>query len=36
MSWQDEYSTRMMKTAALPLAELVRGEGCYVWDSEGN
>ena len=36
MNWQDEYSTRMMKTAALPLAELVRGEGCYVWDSEGN
>ncbi|MCU1441486.1 MAG: acetylornithine transaminase [Rhodoglobus sp.] len=34
-AWQDEYSTRIMKSAALPLAELVRGEGCYVWDSEG-
>jgi len=35
MTWQDDYSARIMKSAALPLAELVRGEGCYVWDSEG-
>ncbi|MEP6481197.1 MAG: acetylornithine transaminase [Rhodoglobus sp.] len=35
-SWQDEYSTRIMKSAAVPSLELVRGEGCYVWDSEGN
>jgi len=35
MTWQDEYSSRIMKSAALPLAELVRGEGAYVWDSEG-
>jgi acetylornithine/N-succinyldiaminopimelate aminotransferase len=34
-TWQDEYSARIMKSAPLPLAELVRGEGCYVWDSEG-
>jgi acetylornithine/N-succinyldiaminopimelate aminotransferase len=34
-AWQDDYSTRIMKSAPLPLAELVRGEGCYVWDSEG-
>jgi acetylornithine/N-succinyldiaminopimelate aminotransferase len=35
-TWQDEYSARIMKSAALPSAELVRGAGCYVWDSEGN
>lgn len=34
--WKTEYSERMMKSAALPSAELVRGEGCYVWDSDGN
>lgn len=34
-TWQDQYSTRIMKSAALPSRELVRGEGCYVWDSEG-
>jgi acetylornithine aminotransferase len=36
MSWQEEYGARIMKSYAPPLAELVRGEGCYVWDSEGN
>ncbi len=36
MTWQEQYSTRMMKSAALPSLELVRGEGCYVWDSDGN
>jgi acetylornithine aminotransferase len=35
-TWQNQYSTRIMKSAALPMAELVRGEGCSVWDSEGN
>ena len=35
MTWQDDYSERIMKSAALPSAELVRGDGCYVWDSEG-
>jgi acetylornithine/N-succinyldiaminopimelate aminotransferase len=34
-AWQQEFSERMMRSAPLPLAELVRGEGCYVWDSEG-
>jgi len=33
--WKRDYSTRIMKSAALPMAELVRGQGCYVWDSEG-
>ena len=36
MSWQDEYSEHIMKSAALPSAELVRGEGARVWDSQGN
>ncbi|MBG6056322.1 acetylornithine aminotransferase [Salinibacterium sp. CAN_S4] len=35
MTWQRDYSERIMKSAALPSAELVRGEGSYVWDSEG-
>ncbi|TAL45802.1 MAG: acetylornithine transaminase [Salinibacterium sp.] len=33
--WKSQYADTMMKSAAPPLAELVRGEGCYVWDSEG-
>ena len=33
---QDAYAARIMKSAALPMAELVRGEGAYVWDSEGS
>jgi acetylornithine aminotransferase len=35
MTWQEQYSERIMKSAALPSAQLVRGEGAYVWDSEG-
>ncbi len=35
MTWQEDYSNRMMKSAALPARELVRGEGCYVWDETG-
>ncbi len=35
MTWQDDYSNRIMKSAALPARELVRGEGCYVWDETG-
>ncbi len=35
MTWQEEYSKRIMRSAGLPSAELVRGEGCRVWDSEG-
>ena len=34
-AWQEDYRTNIMKSAALPSAELVRGEGAYVWDSEG-
>jgi len=34
--WKTEFTQRMMKSASLPLAELVRGEGSRVWDSEGN
>jgi acetylornithine/N-succinyldiaminopimelate aminotransferase len=33
--WRQDYSKRIMKSAALPMAELVRGQGCFVWDSEG-
>lgn len=35
MTWQEDYSNRIMKSAALPARELVRGEGCYVWDETG-
>ncbi|MGX5680633.1 acetylornithine transaminase [Schumannella luteola] len=35
MTWQDEYASRIMKSAALPAVQLVRGQGCRVWDSEG-
>ena len=34
-AWQEDYRNNIMKSAALPSAELVRGEGAYVWDSEG-
>lgn len=33
--WLAEYRARMMGTVTHPLAMLVRGKGCYVWDSEG-
>lgn len=36
MTWQDQYSAHIMKSASVPSLELVRGEGCYVWDSDGN
>jgi len=36
MTWQESYSKRIMRSAALPSVELVRGAGCRVWDSEGN
>jgi acetylornithine/N-succinyldiaminopimelate aminotransferase len=35
-SWQDRFGASMMRTLATPLAMLVRGEGCYVWDDQGN
>jgi len=34
-AWRDAYASRIMRSAAMPEAQLVRGEGCYVWDSEG-
>ena len=34
--WRDRYRTAMMGSAPAPLAQLVRGEGAHVWDSEGN
>ncbi len=33
--WQARYGEVMMRTAAIPRLLLSRGEGCYVWDSEG-
>ncbi|PXA70898.1 acetylornithine transaminase [Cryobacterium arcticum] len=36
MTWHERYGVAMMKTLAPPLAVLVRGEGCYVWDDQGN
>ncbi len=33
--WQDDFASRMMKSAPVPARQLVRGEGCRVWDSEG-
>ncbi|QYH36422.1 acetylornithine transaminase [Salinibacterium sp. M195] len=35
MTWQDDYSHRMMNTFGTPKVELVRGEGCAVFDSDG-
>ena len=34
-AWQDRFGDSMMRTLAMPLALLVRGEGCYVWDDQG-
>jgi len=33
--WRGQYADRMMRTFGPPLLELVRGEGAWVWDSEG-
>jgi acetylornithine/N-succinyldiaminopimelate aminotransferase len=33
--WRDRYAASMMGTFSTPLALLVRGEGCYVWDEDG-
>jgi acetylornithine aminotransferase len=33
--WQDRFADSMMHTFSPPLAMLVRGEGCYVWDDQG-
>jgi acetylornithine aminotransferase len=34
-AWRDDFSAAMMGSAPAPLAMLVRGEGCRVWDAEG-
>jgi acetylornithine/N-succinyldiaminopimelate aminotransferase len=34
-TWQQRYSDSMLPVFGTPLALLVRGEGCYVWDDEG-
>jgi acetylornithine aminotransferase len=34
-TWNDRFAAAMMGSVAPPMAELVRGEGCYVWDSDG-
>jgi acetylornithine aminotransferase len=34
--WSAKFRDSMMGSAPAPLAMLVRGEGCYVWDDEGN
>ncbi|GAA3743776.1 acetylornithine transaminase [Leifsonia bigeumensis] len=33
--WLDRYRASMMGTVTTPLALLVRGEGCHVWDADG-
>jgi acetylornithine/N-succinyldiaminopimelate aminotransferase len=34
--WQDRYARVHMNTYGTPRTTLVRGEGCYVWDADGN
>lgn len=35
MTWKDDYAQRMMNTFGVPKVELVRGDGCTVFDSDG-
>ncbi len=35
-AWQDRYAHVHMNTFGTPRTTLVRGEGCYVWDADGN
>lgn len=35
MTWRDEYASSYLPIFGEPLLELVRGEGAYVWDSDG-
>ena len=35
MTWNEDFTAVMMKSAPTPLALLERGEGCYVWDVDG-
>jgi acetylornithine/N-succinyldiaminopimelate aminotransferase len=34
-SWSERFAVAMMGSVAPPVAVLVRGEGCYVWDEYG-
>jgi acetylornithine aminotransferase len=34
--WNDRFGHTMMRTLATPQLMLARGEGCYVWDVDGN
>lgn len=34
--WQQRYGDVYMNTFGTPRTTLVRGEGCYVWDADGN
>jgi len=35
-AWIQRYAGAVMNTFGTPLRVLVRGEGCYVWDADGN
>ena len=35
-AWQQRYANALMNTFGPPQRVLVRGEGCYVWDADGN
>lgn len=35
-NWRDRFSDAMMGSLATPHRMLVRGEGCHVWDADGN
>ena len=35
-SYAERYSSALMNTFGPPQRVLVRGEGCYVWDADGN
>jgi acetylornithine/N-succinyldiaminopimelate aminotransferase len=35
-TWNSRFSAALMGSMPSPTAVLVRGEGCYVWDAEGN
>src|SRR3954467_2406046 len=34
--WAARYGSSLMNTFGTPQRVLVRGEGCYVWDADGN
>jgi acetylornithine aminotransferase len=34
--WLDRYDASMLRVFGTPQRVLVRGEGCYVWDADGN